>query len=41
MEDGLKLLVPERETENQKISFLGKDTILVFLEIKIYYLEYP
>lgn len=41
MADGLKLLVPNRETEKQKINFLGNDTILVFLEIKMQHLEYP
>lgn len=41
MEDGLKLLVPERETKTQKMYFLGKDTILVFLEMKIQHLEHP
>lgn len=35
MEDGLKLLVLERETKTQKIYFLGEETILMFLEIKI------
>lgn len=41
MEDGLKLLVPERETENQKKYFLDKDTFLLVLEIKIQHLEQP
>lgn len=43
-EDGLKLLAPEREIEKQfclGFFLFGKDTILVFLVIKIQHLEYP